>query len=76
MQLNRLAKGHGGNGRVGQRQQKAAFLRKILIASMQNICLKLQEVFFRSQLHTPAGVSLISQTKLDWEGVHREPFCY
>lgn len=50
---------------VGQRQKKAAFLGKRLMASMQNICLKLQEVFFRSQLDNPAGVSLISQTQHD-----------
>lgn len=47
----------------------------MLIAPMQNICLELQEVFLRSQLDIPAGVSLLSQTKLDQKGVHREPFC-
>lgn len=73
VQVNRLAEGHGGNVRVGQEQKKAALLRKMLIAPMQNICLELQEVFFRSQLDTPAGVSLLSQTK--HRKVCTEPFC-
>lgn len=49
--------------------EESCFLKKRLMASML-------EVFFRSQLDTPAGVFLISQTKHNWKGVHREPCCY